>query len=94
MDLWASEGNKNHHIGRATVDLKYIALKSRPRVSPVIATSVPLYLGQKVMGSINMVFRLRMPIHDQLQKLHSVGSSLAAVESKTGTARKLVMQIN
>jgi hypothetical protein len=56
-------------MGKATIDLKHLITKARPRVSPVISTSAPLYLNQKVLGSINLIMRMRLPIYDQVQRL-------------------------
>lgn len=56
-------------MGKATIDLKHLITKARPRVSPVISTSAPLYLNQKILGSINLIMRMRLPIYDQVQRL-------------------------
>lgn len=76
VDVWASEGSKHYHMGKATIDLKHLISKARPRISPIISSSVPLYLNQKVLGSINIVMRMRLPIYDQVQKLlNNAGAS-------------------
>jgi hypothetical protein len=75
IDLWAAEGSKNAHLGRANIDLKFLVSRSRPRIAPIVSTAVPIYLGQKVMGSLNIIMRMRLPIYDQLQRLREVGSS-------------------
>ena len=76
VDIWVSEGNKNHHIGKVTVELKPIIIKCKPKVAPVVSTSLPIYLNQKVMGSINLVMRMRLPIYEKIQKLHDLGPML------------------
>ncbi len=58
-----------YHLGKASIELKYLISKARSRVSPVISTSAPLFLNQKVLGSINIVMRMRLPIFDQVEKL-------------------------
>ena len=69
VEIWASEGSKHHHLGKATIDLKTIIARAKPRVSPVVESSATLYLNSRVMGSINFAMRMRMPIYDQVQKL-------------------------
>ena len=69
VDVWASEGGKNYHVGKTTIELKHLVSRARAKISPVISTSVPLYLNQKVMGSISFTMRMRLPIFDQIQKL-------------------------
>jgi len=69
IDLWASEGSKNYHLGKATIELKHLLSRARPKISPVISTSAPLFLNQKVLGSINLVMRMRLPIFEQYQKI-------------------------
>lgn len=76
VDVWASEGGKNYHVGKTTIELKHLVSRARAKISPVIATSVPLYLNQKVMGSISFTMRMRLPIFDQIQKLKQNGNSL------------------
>ena len=94
IDIWASEGSKNFHMGKATIELKHLVARARSRISPVISTSAALYLNQKVMGSINIVMRLRLPIFDQLQKLKdNVGQSLEG-GSQNAVLRRLVIQID
>ena len=66
IDIWGLEGNKRHHFGRTNIDLKPLIGKSRKGLAPVVASSVPIYLNQKVMGSFNISMRMRMPIHEQL----------------------------
>lgn len=81
-------------MGKATIELKHLVARSRARISPVISTSAPLYLNQKVMGSINIVMRLRLPIFDQLQKLKdNLGQSLEGGAQET-VLRRLVIQID
>lgn len=81
-------------MGKATIELKHLVGRARARISPVISTSAPLYLNQKVMGSINIVMRMRLPIYDQLQRLKdNLGQSLESGAQET-LLRRLVIQIN
>lgn len=45
-------------------------MKSKPKVAPVISTSAPIYLNQKVLGSLNLVMRMRLPIYEKVQQLY------------------------
>lgn len=81
-------------MGKATIELKYLVSRARSRISPVISTSVPLYLNQKVMGSINLVMRLRLPIFDQLQKMKEVGNQGMEGGSQESVLRRLVIQVD
>lgn len=81
-------------MGKATIELKHLVSRARSRISPVISTSAPLYLSQKVMGSINIVMRMRLPIYDQIQKLKdSTGQALEGIAQDT-VLRRLVVQID
>ena len=91
IDVWGSEGNKRHHFGRAVIDLKPIVIKSRKNIAPVVSASAPIYLNQRVMGSINVVMRMRLPIYDQLQKVSEIGQSISAEEE--APTRRLIIQI-
>lgn len=48
------------------VDLRPLILKSRKNLTPVASSSATIEMNQKIMGSINFVMRLRMPIFEQL----------------------------
>ncbi len=93
VDVWASEGGKNYHVGKTTIELKHLVSRARAKISPVISTSVPLYLNQKVMGSINFTMRMRLPIFDQIQKLKEIGNSLDDNHEETAV-RRLVIQVD
>jgi hypothetical protein len=81
-------------MGKASIELKNMVSRARSRISPVISTSAPLYLNQKVMGSINIVMRMRLPIFDQLQKLKdNIGQSVEGSAQDT-VLRRLVIQID
>ncbi len=80
-------------MGKATIELKHLVARARPRVSPIISISVPLYLNQRVMGSINIVMRLRVPIYDQIQKLKDNMISGKDGEEEV-TVRRLVIQVD
>lgn len=65
-------------------------LKSRKNLAPVVSASAPVYLNKKVMGSINFVMRMRLPIFDQLQKINELDQ---IVSSEQAVTRKLIIQI-
>lgn len=91
MDVWGSEGSKRHNFGRAVVDLRPVIIKSRRNVAPVVSASAPVYLNQRVMGSINLVMRMRLPIYDQLEKLSEIGQMIETDED--AVTRRLIIQI-
>lgn len=66
VEIWGSEGNKRINLGKATIDLRPLVIKSRKNIAPVVSSSTPIYMNQRVMGSINFVMRMRLPIFDQL----------------------------
>jgi hypothetical protein len=72
------------------VDLKPIILKSRKNMAPVVSSSIPVYMNQKVMGSINFVMRIRLPIFEQLQRVNEIDQ---IVNSEDAPLRKLIIQV-
>jgi hypothetical protein len=69
ISIWGTEGHNKYQLGKATVYLKKIVTKSKPKVAPVISASTPLYHDKKVTGSLNFVMRMRLPIHDQVSRV-------------------------
>ncbi len=63
INIWAAEGNKNHHLGVVEVPLKQLLMKNKPNISPVVNTSAPIVLSQKVVGTIFFDMRMRLPIY-------------------------------
>lgn len=57
-------------MGKVTVDLRPLVLKSKKNLAPVVNSSAPIYYKDKVMGSINFVMRMRLPIFDQLKNIN------------------------
>lgn len=90
IQIWGSEGNKRVLLGKAVVDLKPLILKSRKNMAPVVSSSIPVYMNQKVMGSINFVMRIRLPIFEQLQRVNEIDQ---IVNSEDAPLRKLIIQV-
>ncbi len=57
-------------MGKILIELKHLVIKCKPKIAPVVNTSAPIYFNQKIMGSINIVMRMRLPIYDKVQKIY------------------------
>jgi hypothetical protein len=44
---------------------------SKPSLAPVVNSSVPIYLNNRSVGSLNFVMRMRLPIYKQLSEIKS-----------------------
>lgn len=51
--------------------LKQLMLKNRPNIAPVVNTSAPIINGQKVLGTIFLDMRMRLPIYEQSSRIMS-----------------------
>lgn len=60
-------------------------------MAPVINTSTPIILNQKVIGTINFDMRMRLPIYEQAS--HILSQPLSMAEEKDTPKRKLIVQI-
>ena len=56
-----------------------------------MSASAPIYLNQRVMGSVNLVMRMRLPIYEQLQRVNEIGQLIETEED--APTRRLIIQI-
>ena len=70
---------------------------SKPNLAPVVNSSVPIYLHNRSIGSLNFVMRMRLPIYKQLSQLKSsVIDTFSATQSlnlASYQTRKLIVKI-
>jgi hypothetical protein len=51
-------------------------MNNKPSISTVINSSAPVFLNQKVMGTIHFDMRMRMPIYDQISSILDIAKNL------------------
>lgn len=56
-------------MGVVEVPLKQLFLKNKPNISPVLNSSAPIIMNQKVVGTIHFDIRMRLPIYEQVSKV-------------------------
>lgn len=82
MNIWTTDGGKTIILGEGKISLKPLISNSKPNLAPVINSSVPLYLHNRSIGSLNFVMRMRLPIYKQLSHLRStIVEPFAATQS-------------
>jgi hypothetical protein len=55
-------------------------MNSKPAIAPVINTSSPVFMNNKVMGTIQYDMRMRLPIHDQVSKALNMSDNVASTD--------------
>lgn len=66
---------------------------SKSNMAPVVNSSVPLYLHNKSIGSLNFVMRMRLPIYKQLSQIKSSIMQSQSLGIANYESRKLVVKI-
>ena len=97
INIWTTDGGKTIILGEAKISLKPMITNSKPNLAPVVNSSVPIYLHNRSIGSLNFVMRMRLPIHKQLSQLKSsVIDTFSATQSLNLAGyetRKLIVKI-
>ena len=93
VTLWTTDGAKTINLGEAKISLKPMILNSKPSLAPVVNSSVPLYLHNKTIGTLNFVMRMRLPIYKQLSQIKSSFVDTQSLGLANYESRKLVVKI-